>query len=128
VLHSVGVYEGPRHFGGNPVDDPSPSTISIRVHAKSSPVVLALFNYEAVMWNISADENVVIKEIILCSAQGAKIKGIDEADVRVTRKSFGLAYDDKGMELIAPLLKKYTGLDISSFQGSYKGSEFSVGP
>jgi hypothetical protein len=79
------------------------------------------------MWNISADENVVIKEIILSSAQGAKIKGIDETVVRVTRKSFGLAYDDKSMESIVPLLKKYTGLEISSFQGSYKGTEFSVG-
>lgn len=128
VLHSIGVYEGPRHFGGHPVDDPSPSTIQIRVHAKSHPVVLALFNYEAVMWDITADENAVIKEIILSSAQGSKVKGIDEKAVRVTRKSFGLAYDDRSMERIAPLLKNYTGLDITSFQGSYKGIEFSVGP
>jgi hypothetical protein len=128
ILHGVGVYEGPHHFGGRPVDDPSPSTINIHVHSKSHPVILVLFNYEAVMWNITTDKNVVIKEIILSSAQGAKVKGIDETTVRVTRKDFGYAYSDKPMESITPLLKKYTGLDLATFQGSYRGAEFSVGP
>lgn len=128
VLHGIGVYEGPQHFGGIPVADPSPSTINISVHSKSRPVVLVLFNYEAVMWNVTADKNVVIKEIILSSAEGAKVKGIDETAVRVTRKDFGLVYNDKAMESTAPLLKKYTGLDITTFQGSYRGTEFSVGP
>ncbi|HPW29543.1 MAG TPA: hypothetical protein PLL01_09160 [Rhodoferax sp.] len=80
------------------------------------------------MWNITADSGVVIKEIILSNAQGAKIKGIDEKTVKVTRKSYGYAYDDKGMQAIAPLLKSYTGLDNSSYQGVYRGAEFSVGP
>ena len=126
-LHAVGVYEGPRHFGG-PADDPSASTINVRVHATKKPIILALYNYESVLWNITADDGVVIKEIILSSYNASRVSGIDEKVVKVTRQDMGLAYDNSTAKSVTPKLMAYTGLDIGSFQISYKGTEFSVGP
>ncbi len=126
-LHVIGVYEGPRHFG-RPVDDPSGSTINVRVHVQGHPVVLALFNYDPVLWNITADSGVEIKEIVLSSYSGAKFSGVDESAVRITRQNIGIAYEFRQFEAIAPTLKRLTGLDVKSSQGGYKGTEFSVGP
>lgn len=126
-LHAIGVYEGPRHFGG-PVEDPSSSTINVRVHAKRSPVVLALYNYESVLWNIIADDGVVIKEIILSSYNASKVSGIDEKVVKVSRQDMGIVHDNSTAKSAAPKLMAYTGLDVGTFQTSYKGTEFSVGP
>jgi hypothetical protein len=127
-LHAVGVYEGPRHFGGMPVDDPSSSTINVHVHATKKPIILALYNYESVLWNIIADDGAVIKEIILSSYNASKVSGIDDKVVKVTRQNMGLAYDNSTAKSVAPKLMADTDLDVESFQTSYKGTEFSVGP
>lgn len=121
-LHAIGVYEGPVHRPSNP----SGSKIDVRIHAKSRPIVLALFNYEAVMWSITSDDGVVIREIILSGAFPSQVSGIDEGAVKITRLSIGLAYDDKTFKTISPKLKESTGLDVKSFQGGYRGTEFSV--
>jgi hypothetical protein len=121
-LHAIGVYEGPVHRPR----DPSGSNISVRIHAKGRPIVLALFNYESVMWNVTASDGVLIKEIILSSAHHAQVSGIDEASVKITRRSIGMAYDDKTMKAVAHKLEEATGLDIKSFQALYRGFEFSV--
>ncbi len=125
-LHAVGVYEGPRHFG-RPAEDPSSSTINVHIYATKKPIILALYNYESVLWNISADKGVEIKEIILSSHNASKVSGIDDKIVKVTRLNMGLAYDNSTAHSVVPKLTAYTGLSIGSFQSSYKGTEFSIG-
>ena len=126
-LHVIGVYEGSRHFGG-PVEDPSASTIDVQVHVTEHPVVLALSNYEPVLWNIIPDDGVEIKEIILSSYNGAKFSGIDESRVRITRHMLSIGYRDDQLRAAASGLRALTGLDVKSYQGMYKGRGFSVGP
>ena len=126
-IHVVGIYEGPVHFG-RVMEDPSASKVKIRVHAKSRPVVLLLCNYEAVLWDIDSDDGVVIKEIILSSANGAKISGIDDKAVRVTRRVMNCGYESNRIQSVAKKLKEETGLEVKSAQGLYRGTEFSIGP
>jgi hypothetical protein len=121
-LHAIGIYEGPVH---KPTE-PSGSTISVHVYSKGHPIVLALFNYESVLWDITVSDDVVIKEIILSSYHHSQVSGVDEATVKVTRRSLGMGYDDKTMKSATHKLKQATDLDVKSFQTQYRGFEFSV--
>jgi hypothetical protein len=127
TLHAIGVYEGPTHFGGNPVKDPSSSTINVHVHAIDTPIVLALSNYESVLWNIIADDGVEIKEIILSCYNASKISGINEKIIKVTRHDYGHPHKSNTAKRVAPILMAFTGLKLKSFQTAYEGRAFSVG-
>jgi len=127
TLQGIGVYEGSypsgvRHRAGYHPD----GSIDVAVHTQGRPVILSLSSYEPVVWNIKADDGVIIKEIILSGYHSSKVTGVD-ASVRITWKDFGYSnYRNARTATLAKKLKAYTGLDVETFQGMYTGKEFSV--
>lgn len=127
MLHGIGVYEGSYPFGVRHSAGYHPDgSVDVAVHTQSCPVILALSSYEPVVWNIKPDDGVIIKEIILSGYHPSKVTGVDTS-VRITRQGFGVAYQPNAKNTkLAEKLKEYTGLDMVTFQGMYKGKAFSV--
>ena len=116
VLHGIGVYEGSYPAG----------RIDIHVRTQGHPVILGLCSYEAVTWNITADDGVVIREIILSGYNKSKVRGVAD-NVKITRQAFGYTYEPNAKNSgFAKHVKDYTGLEVESFQGMYTGKEFSI--
>lgn len=123
-LHAIGIYEGPIHRG----KDPSANKVYIKIYSSERPIVLALFNYEAVVWNITINKGAIVQEIIVNSSDGTQLSGINEKTVKVTRQNIGYTAYDKCTfySAVASKIQEFSGLDVKSFQGAYRGIEFTV--
>lgn len=124
-LYALGIYEGP--LGRN---KSAKNKVDIAVYRSEQPIVLALFNYEPVTWNIRMDKGAAIREIILNSSDGTQLTGINGKSIKVTRQNFGYTADDdcNFFSMVAPKLKEFSGLNTTSFQGASRGIGFAVRP
>jgi TPR repeat protein len=124
-LHAIGIYEGPLQRS----NDPS-NKVDIKVYASEHPIVLALLSYESATWNITLDKGATLKEIILKTSDGIRVSGANSKAVKVTRQNIGsTAYKDCDFfRMVAPRLKEFSGLNVTSFQGAYSGIGFPVRP
>lgn len=127
ALHIVGVYEGSYPPGVNHSSGYHPDgTIDIHVKNSRDPIVLGLASYEPVIWQIHSSEGVKIQEVVLSGNHPSKVVGLPES-VKITRQAFGYSYEANAKQSpYAIKLKDYTGLEVQSFQGMYKGKEFSI--
>lgn len=123
-LHVIGVYEGPIHRGGNPLAN----KVNVHVLSTERPIILALFNYESVVWNITINKGASVREIIINSSDGTQLSGINEKVVKVTRQNIGYTAYDKCTfnSAVASKIQEFSGHDVQSFQGAYKGLEFAI--
>lgn len=126
ALHVVGIYEGPRHYGG-PVDNPSDSIVDVYVRSNGKPVILVLSSYHSVTWNLIPTRGTVIKEVVLTGYKRSLLNGIDERTVKVSRMDLGMAHDNEQLSMLIPKVKQYTGALINSIKTQYKGKEFFLG-
>ena len=123
-LHAIGIYEGPIHRGKYP----SANIVDIKVYKSDQPIVLALFNYEPVVWNIKLDKGAKVREIIVNASEGTQLTGINEKTIKVSRQKFGYTADEdcQFFQMVAPKLKEFSGLNVTSFQGAYRGVGFPI--
>lgn len=115
-VHMVGVYEP---AGGR--------NIRVNVRHTNRPVVLVLSSYEPVTWLLSGSISRVAA--VLVSSYGAS-NVMGQGKAQVLRIGSGYAYAAGSAEYVRlrQSVMQYTGSrDIKSFQGSYKGTEFSIG-
>lgn len=124
-LHAVGIYEGPLGQSKS-----AKNKVDIAVYRSEQPIVLALFNYEPVTWNIRLDKGAAVREIIVNSTEGTQLTGINEKSIKVTRQNFRNTADEdcKFFRMVAPKLKEFSGLNVTSFQGAYRGIGFPIRP
>lgn len=124
-LHAIGIYEGP--LGR---DDSARNKVDVVVHPSAQPVALALFSYEKVTWNVTLEKGSSLKEIFLKATDGIRVSGANSKAVKVTRQDIRLtAYEDCNFfRMVAPKFKEFSGLNVTSFQGSYRGIGFPVRP
>jgi len=122
-LHAIGIYKGP--LGQ---EKSLKNKVNIAVYAAKTPIVLALFSYEKVTWNISLAPGATLKEVILKSSDGIQLTGAKSKSVKVTRPNLGYtAYEDCDFfRRVAPKLKEFSGLNVTSFQGEYRGTGFPI--
>jgi len=124
-LYAVGVYEGPLHRSNAPANK-----VDVKVYPSAQPIVLALFSYESVTWNITLDKGAKLKEVILNSSDRIKLTGANSNSIKVIRQNLGYtAYENCDFfRMVAPKLKEFSGLNTTSFQGSYRGIGFPIRP
>lgn len=124
-LHAIGIYEGP--LGR---EDSVKNKVDVVIYPSVQPIALALFSYEKVTWNIKLEKGSSLKEIFLKASDGIMVTGANSEAVKVTRQDIRrTAYEDCNFfRMVAPQLKEFSGLNVTSFQGAYRGTGFPVRP
>ena len=129
-LHLIGVYEADPNHSGN---QRSPGTISVNINRQNQPIILALSSYEPVTWKLNIQPGVIIEKIILNGYYDQNIMGvsgipIEEYSQEGTHQNLGnFPYQwNKVSSTLINQLQQKTGLEITSFQGCYRGTEFKI--
>ena len=131
----IGIYEA--DSGHGPGYHPTyPANVTIN-NGGNKPITLVLSSYEPVRWNITADQNVEIREIILVGYHTHEFTGVGSS--LVTDKSGGnrgefepcgysYPYNGQGCDTdsLIEQVEDYTGLSLSVFSGVYRASDFTV--
>jgi hypothetical protein len=155
-LHVIGVYEGhdpdddgrpwwSKCDGKSSLDCHAEMTgkkrakggfVTVNVSITDAPIVLALSAYSKVKWDVQAKPGVQIQKVILSGYHAQSIEGIADTTILEVYtydaspcdrcyQGNGYFYSYKRPHL---KLTEITGLDVTSFQGKYKGREFAVFP
>lgn len=155
-LHAIGVYQGT-----NPGDDGRPwhskcgeldlqschqkvtqkerevgGQVIVNVSIDDRPIILGLSAYDKTKWIIKADEDTVIKKVIIGGYHAQSVEGVsNDTSIEVyTRDSSpcercyqgqGYFYSHKSAP---PELQKISGMPVSSWNSRYRGVEFSISP
>jgi hypothetical protein len=114
----------------------------IDLHLKkfSKPIVLFLYSYKAVKWNISNPENNKIFAIIYSSHNNSSIKGdiknvlLIQSNIKLPSKikqkasCVGLSFNISGSNIfnIQKIIYEITSKNLTNFTGDYQGNEFIV--
>ncbi len=111
---------------------------SIRVHVKASPKpqILALVSRNRLEWNFQVDEGAVIEKVIVATPQIVWLQGLPpKTAIEYLPKekmcSYPYAWEevfnpDNELRTVMNVLKKITGLQVTSFQGALVGKEFRI--
>lgn len=108
--------------------------VVVNINDNSSPIVLALTAYDRTNWKVSLREKVKLIKVILAGYHSQRVSGIPaETPIEVyTHDPSPCERCWQGSEYFYSYksppkqLKKITGLEITSFQGQYKGAKFSI--
>jgi len=108
-------------------------TIRVNVSDESTPIILGLMSYEAVIWEIKTAPGVVIEKVILAGYHQQRIQGVGDTQVDV------YSYDNspcdrcvqKGRyfyayERVPVEMEVAAGVRASSFQGNYTGGTYQI--
>lgn len=110
--------------------------IIVNVTDDTRPIILALTAYDRTLWKVTLKEGVRLTKVILAGYHAQQVSGLPPDTPIET-----YTYDPSPCERCwqgAPYfysyqgspaqLKEITGLEVTSYQGRYKGTEFSVFP
>jgi hypothetical protein len=131
ALHVIGVYEGETSHGVRDEKE-----ISVNISDGSRPIVLALMAHDRTLWKVSLKRGVKIAKVILAGYHSQRVSGVrSETPIETytyepspcercwqSGKYFYAYQTPPGQ------LKQVTGLEVTSFQGRYTGSEFYIFP
>jgi hypothetical protein len=134
-LHLVGVYEARSdHQGGyHPTGN-----IDINIKRQDLPVILVLSAYEPVQWNVTLEAGANLEKIIVNGYHDQKISGISgipiqEFSYQETGNYFGkFAYKwnkfspNSDTVSLVNKLEQFTETNLTSFQGCYRGTNFTI--
>ena len=124
-IEGVGVYESSNNLYKGPGN--RPGSISLAIRPTARPLILVLSSYESVTWRISPQDKNNIKLILLSSYYPSSIEGAGNARTVVINGGFAYSRESEDYAHLRQAVMGQTGKDIQFFQGSYKGSHFSVG-
>ena len=110
--------------------------IAVSVTDKSRPMVLALTAYERTLWVVSLQRGVKLTKVILAGYHSQRVSGIPPETPTETYtydpSPCERCWQGKGnfysYERPPGQLRDITGLEITSFQGRYSGTAFSIFP
>lgn len=134
-LHLIGVYEARSdHRGGiHPT-----GTVDVKIERQNQPMILALSSYEPVQWNVTLGPGVNLEKIIINGYHDQKVSGvsgipIEEFSYEGTGNYFGkFAYKwdkfspNSDTSSLVTELEKFTNTYLTSFQGCYRGTSFTI--
>ncbi|MDY0052557.1 MAG: hypothetical protein RBR65_08445, partial [Aliarcobacter sp.] len=114
--------------------------IDLHLRKFSKPIVLFLYSYEAVRWNILNLENNKIFAIIYSSHNNSSIKGdiknvlLIKSNIKLPSKikqkasCVGLSFNISGSNIfdIQKIIYEITSKNLTNFTGDYQGNEFIV--
>lgn len=114
----------------------SEKEVVVDISDSTRPIILALTAYDKTNWKVKLSPGVEIKKVILDGYHAQRISGVPEGTTIETFTSdpspcprciqggrHFYSYESPPMEL-----REITGLEVTSFQGKYKGESFSIFP
>jgi hypothetical protein len=134
-LHLVGVYEAnsDHQAGYHPI-----GKVNLHIERQNQPIILALSAYEPVDWNVTLATNVKLEKIIINGYHDQKVSGvsnvpIEEFSYKGTGNYLGkFAYkwdkfspNSQTVSLVTKL-EQLTNTNLTSFQGCYRGTTFTI--
>ena len=128
-LHTVGLYSGLSE--GSSSRNHETGVATVHVDRPGKHVTLFLSSYEPVLWHVSASENTTIEKVYLSGYYRQSITGLPEG-VPVIRSSYeeghsflyiGHDINSSAFYEAVPNINQMTGMQISSFFGSYTAPE-----
>jgi hypothetical protein len=125
------VYEGSNAQRGDSQTRPV-GEVTVNVNRTGAPLVLALCAYEPVKWTLVIAPGVQLHAVVLSGQYEQSVVGApDTASVRSIEKTRGggfYCYDRTKPEFrqLVLRLRDSTGLELSDFQGSYRGTSFEI--
>ena len=135
-LHLIGVYEANAdHGNGNYL---SKSAIEIKVEPRNKPIILALSAYEPVQWNITAEPGAVIEKIIVNGYHNQTVLGVsgipnEEHSYEETGNyigdfiyKWGATAESSNTSSLVTKLEQRNRTSLTSFQGCYRGTNFTI--
>lgn len=122
-VEAIGVYEGSSNHSVA-----ADVLVDVRSSGKNERVLL-LSSYEAVRWRLSGAGVQSLKAIYISSYKPSTVLGAP-ASIPIKVLGSGHAYqrNDASYKVLDAALVAELGKGIDSFQGTYRGSSFSVGP
>ena len=124
-VHIVGVYEG-KSLGAGPANMPRPVTINVMPSAR--PIVLVLASYSSVRWTV-LNHGAQISAVLLSGYEPSTVSGLGQTTTLRIGSQYAYAANTAEYAQLREAVVAYTGPRvIRSFQGSYAGREFTVGP
>ena len=123
-LRIVGIYSAQNHHQ----DD----RVTVEVEATDKPLVLALSSYYSTCWQVKLAKTANVRLVIATHwDDGTLVEGLP-SDIPVLRLTGGGLYayqapHNNDYRKLATHLNALTGLPVSTFQGAYQGSHFTVG-
>lgn len=120
-----------KHAGAN-----AEKEVVVNISDDTQPLVLALTAYDRTHWKVIAKKGVKIVKVILAGYHSQRVSGIpvetlieaythDPSPCERCWQSEKYFYSYKAP---SPELREITGLEATSFQGRYKGTEFAIFP
>lgn len=110
--------------------------VVVNISDNSQPIVLALTAYNKTHWKVLLENGVRLQKVILAGYHSQQVSGIP-SDVPIEAYTYDPSPCKQcwqgtqhfySHETPAPQLTQITGLKVTSFQGRYTGSEFSIFP
>lgn len=124
-VHIVGIYEG-KSLGAGPANMPRPVTINVM--PSSRPIVLVLASYSSVRWTV-LNHGAQISAVLLSGYEPSTVSGLGQTTTLRIGSQYAYAPNTAEYAQLREAVVAYTGPRvIRSFQGSYAGREFTVGP
>ncbi|MDP2017632.1 hypothetical protein [Hydrogenophaga sp.] len=125
-VEGVGVYEGMGTVEGGGKAR-MPGTVVVRVRRATSPTALVLASYEPVRWRIVMESGARLSAVFMSGYHPSTVEGA--GSVRAYQMGAAYAYqrDSSEFSKLQRATMEWTGKPMAVFQGSYTGSNFSVG-
>jgi hypothetical protein len=123
----IGVYEGASASSSSGSGSPPRGTGQVRINVQpgATPLVLVLSSYEPVNWIINSNGR-KISAILMSSYHESKVTGAQNVQVLKMGSRHAYKMDSREYELLKQDISRYVSNPVQSFQGSYKGQDFSV--
>ena len=124
----VGVYEGASAPGVASAAGPGgrkPGSVRINVQPGNTPVVLVLASYESVRWVINSNGR-KISAILTSGYEPSTITGGDTSKMLKIGSRYAYKIDSNEYNQLKQDIARYVSNPVTTFQGSYKGQDFSV--
>lgn len=116
------------------IDHQVEKEIVVNVSDNSVPIVLALMAYDKTLWKVNLQDGVEVRHVILAGYHAQRATGLPKqvpihvythdpspCDQCWSRGKYFYSYERSPAQL-----EQLTGLEATTFQGQYKGSEFSI--
>lgn len=122
-VEAIGIYQGSSIPGA-----PANVIVEVRASAKTDRVLL-LSSYEAVTWRVFGPGAASLKAIYVASYKQSSVTGTpDSVPIKVLGSAYAYKRNDAAYQRLENSLIAELGKGIDSFQGTYEGQRFTVGP
>jgi hypothetical protein len=134
-LHLIGVYEASSEHGNGQSEK---GAIEVKVERQNKPIILALSAYEPINWNVTVEPGAVIEKIIVNGYHNQTVSGV--SGIAIEERSYeetgdylgnfiykwGSTTESTNTPSLVTKLEQLEHTNLTSFQGCYRGTSFTI--